>query len=199
MDIIEKYGIKKIFTKVVKNVEEVKEVLEKYPRLVLKISTSQPIHKTELGLVRLNVTKENLMNEYEKLVNNAKKAGIDSSEIIVQEMADPGLELICGIKTDEQFGKVVLLGIGGIYTEIFKDISMRIAPINKEDAYEMIEELKYKDIFTARGRKYNKEKIVEIVMKVNEIAMNEDIKELDLNPIILYENDYVVVDFRVIK
>ena len=200
MDLLEKYNIKKVFTKEAKDLNEIIEIAEKIPSLVLKVSTNLPIHKTELGLVKLNVTKENVKEEYEDLMNNIKRANIKYSGIIVQEMARPGIEMICGFKEDPQFGKVILFGFGGIYTEIFKDVSMRIVPIDRVGAIEMIEELKYKDIFTARGRNYNKEKMVDLILKVNEIAKNEeDIAELDLNPVIFYENDYVVIDWRIVK
>jgi hypothetical protein len=199
MDLLEKYGIKKIFTKEVKSLDEALEIANKFPSVVLKVSTSLPVHKTELGFVKLNVTKENLKTEYEDLINKIKKEGIEYSGIIVQEMAKPGIEMICGLKEDPQFGTIILFGFGGIYTEIFRDISMRVIPIGKTEAIEMIEELKYKNIFTARGRNYNKEKMVDLILRVNEIAKNEkEIKELDLNPIIFYEDDYVVVDWRAV-
>jgi hypothetical protein len=200
MDLLEKYGIKKIFSKEVRSLDEAIEVANKFDSVVLKVSTTLPIHKTELGLVKLNVTKERIKEEYENLIERIRSLGIEYQGIIVQEMARPGIEMICGIKEDPQFGKVILFGFGGIYTEIIKDVSIRVAPIKKEDAIEMVEELKYKKIFTARGRNYNKEKMVDLILKVNEIAKNEEqIKELDLNPVIFYENDYVVVDWRIVR
>lgn len=203
-DLLTAYGIKVVRSEKVGSVEEGKIIAEKigFP-LVLKISTKQPIHKTELGLVKLNVEKENFESSFNDILMAAKKAGVSYDGVFVQEMAKPGLEVITGIKTDPQFGKIILFGLGGIYTEIIRDFSIRISPISEVDAREMIEELRSKEIFTARGRTYNINAIVKLLLSLNEIAQNENINELDLNPIIIYpqgsENDYLVVDVRIVR
>lgn len=100
-------------------------------------------------------------------------------------------------------GPTVLLGLGGIYAEALRDFSIRICPIRESDANEMIEELKSKSVFTARGKEYDKAAIAKLLVAVSDIATKEQVKELDLNPVILYpkgsERPYVVVDARVVR
>lgn len=201
-ELLAKYGIKTIPTRIVKNLEEAASAAAElgYPAVV-KIA-APGIHKTDIGCVKLNVEKEGMANAFNEVVGNAQLAGVKYDGVIIQKMATTGLEVIVGIKQDPQFGPIILFGMGGIYTEILKDFSIRICQISKTDAYEMIEELKSSEIFSARGREYNKEAIADLLLKVSEIAMNEKISELDLNPIFLYpkgsKEDYVVVDMRVV-
>lgn len=172
-----------------------------YP-VAVKIQ-SPGIHKTDVGGVRLNVNKENVRTAFNEVVENAKKAGISYSGCIIQKMAPPGLEVIVGLKQDPQFGPVILFGMGGIYTEILKDFSLRVCPITEQDAFEMVDELKSHEIFKSRGKVYDKTAIAGLLMKVNNIAMKEKIKELDLNPVFIYpkgnEEEYIVVDVRLIE
>jgi succinyl-CoA synthetase beta subunit len=202
--LLEKYGINIVSSEVAKDVDEAKAIAKKigYP-VVLKIATEQPIHKTELGLVKIGIDANNIERAFKDIIASAKEAKIQYDGVLVQEMAEPGLEVIIGVKQDAQFGTVIMFGIGGIYTEVLRDFSLRICPINEMDAIEMLEELKSKQIFSARGRRYNKSAIANLLLAVNDLTMKENIQEMDLNPVILYpqnsKNDYVVVDVRIVK
>jgi succinyl-CoA synthetase beta subunit len=203
--LLSQHGIKTIQSEVAKNIDEAKSIAKKigYP-VVLKISTDQPVHKTELGLVKIGIDAINIDRAFKDIIEKAKDAKVEYDGVIIQEMAEPGLETIVGIKQDAQFGTVIMFGIGGIYTEILHDFSLRICPITETDATEMIEDLKSKDMLSARGRRYSKDAIAKLLMAVNDLAMKENIKELDLNPVILYpqgssKQDYVVVDVRIVK
>ena len=202
-ELMEQYGIHAVDSAFASTPEEAEAVADSigYP-VAVKIQ-SPGVHKTEIGGVRLNVGKEGIRSAFNDVIENAKKAGKSYSGVTVQRMANPGLEVIIGLKQDPQFGPVILFGMGGIYTEILHDFSLRICPITESDALEMIDELKSHSIFTARGKAYDKTAIAGLLMKVNNIAMKEKLKELDLNPVFLYpkggEEDYSVVDVRVIE
>jgi acetyl-CoA synthetase (ADP-forming) len=119
----------------------------------------------------------------------------------VEKMAKQGTETIIGAKRDPQFGPVILFGLGGIFVEIFKDVSFRVAPITKEDAMEMITELKaYPILKGIRGRSPSDvEAVAASLLKVSSMVMDlPEIKELDLNPTIVYEKGCRIVDARVI-
>lgn len=202
--LISKYGIRVVQSEVARDADEAKRIAKRmgYP-VVLKILTDQPVHKTELGLVRVGVNEGNIGEVFNDIIDRAKGAKVRFDGIIVQQMAAPGLEVIVGVKQDAQFGTIIMFGIGGIYTEIVKDFALRVCPITSTDAAEMLEELRSKEILSARGRRYSKDAIVKLLLAVNDLVMKEGIKEMDLNPVILYpqgaKQDYLVVDVRVVK
>jgi acetyl-CoA synthetase (ADP-forming) len=113
-------------------------------------------------------------------------------------MARKGVELIIGGKKDPQFGHMIVLGLGGIYVEIFRDISARICPLVPQDVDEMISELKVHPLLEgARGKKpINKKVLQELVLKSCRFMQKEDIKEMDLNPVVFDENGCDIVDAR---
>jgi len=202
-ELMDQYGIHTVSSAFASTPEAAESISEEigYP-VAVKIQ-SPGVHKTEMGGVRLNVNRDGIKPAFNEIIENAKRAGISYQGVVIQKMAKPGLEVIVGFKRDQQFGPVVLFGIGGIYTEVLKDFSLRVCPITEADAFEMIDELKSKEIFTARGKVYDKTSIVNLLMKVNNIALKENIKELDLNPVFLYprggDEDYSIVDVRLIE
>ena len=117
--------------------------------------------------------------------------------VFLQKQVKKGAELYIGIKKDETFGQVLLFGLGGVYIEIFKDVSQRICPIAKKDFYDMIEELKAKKILLGyRGKQVNLEKLAKLCVAVSKMAVSENITELDLNPVKADEKDCTVLDAR---
>jgi acyl-CoA synthetase (NDP forming) len=117
-------------------------------------------------------------------------------------MAEKGTEVIIGAKKDAQFGDVVLFGLGGIHVELYKDVSLRLCPVTLDDAYEMIDETKASVILNGfRGSpQIDRRMVAQLIMKVCQIMQkNPDIKEIDLNPVILYPKNYSAVDIRVIR
>lgn len=186
-------GIKMAKSIVCKNYEELLKAEEslKYP-VVLKILSSDILHKTDAGCVKIDIkTKEDLRESYNEVMENARNfnpsASIDG--VLVQEMVEQGLELIIGMKKDSQFGPVVMFGLGGIYVEVFQDIALRLLPVDRFDAVEMIKETKiYQVIKGARGKEYDFEAVVDTLLKISDLVeQNEEIEEIDLNPFFLYE------------
>ncbi|MEW5761324.1 MAG: acetate--CoA ligase family protein [Candidatus Thermoplasmatota archaeon] len=201
-EVAEDIGIKMNKAIIAKNREEAIKNAEKigYP-VAMKIVSPQIIHKTEAGGILINLNnKKEVAEGYEKILksvmNYDPKAKIKG--IIVEEMIK-GTELIVGTAIDQQFGKMIMFGIGGIFVEVYKDVSFRIIPINEEDAKEMIEEIKGKAIFEgARGLpKADKKEIVDILLKVsNAVEKIEEIKEMDINPLIVTKDGLRAVDAR---
>ena len=114
--------------------------------LVAKIVSDQILHKTDVqgvkvGLQNENEVKETFIDMYNRLSKDYKVKGV-----LLEKMVPKGIELIVGLQNDPQFGPVIMLGLGGIYTELFKDVSFRVLPITKEDVLNMIEDLKAKEI-----------------------------------------------------
>jgi len=174
-----------------------------YP-VVLKIVSPQVLHKSDAGGVLLGIGDEAELREgYNKIIDNVKSNVPDAkiTGILVQEMAPESTEIIIGSTTDPTFGPTIMFGIGGIFVEILKDVSFRLAPIDQRDAKEMIKEIKaYKILEGARGNpKVDQDVIVKILLSTSEMLMDcPKIKELDLNPVLAYEDGAKIVDARVI-
>ncbi len=172
--------------------------------IVLKIVSAQVLHKSDAGGVVVGVNDEKGIREgYQKIIANIKKnvptAVIDG--ILVQEMAPKGTEIIIGSTVDPTFGPTIMFGLGGIFVEILKDVSFRLAPITKEDAWEMIDEIKAKKMLDGpRGTaKADKETIANTLLAVSKMLMEcPEIKELDMNPLLVYEKGARAVDARII-
>lgn len=195
--LIKKYDIDFAEGSVVRSVDEALKAAE-YP-VALKIMSDEISHKSDKGCVKLNVKDEDsLKKAYSEIMSNAGSAKVEG--VLVQRMAKPGLELIVGGRRDEQFGPVVLFGLGGIFVEVFKDFSLRVCPIDRNDALEMIGEMKAYPLLTgARGTKpVDIEAITDLLQKASKLLYeNKQIDEMDLNPVIAYENGYCAVDVRV--
>ena len=164
-----------------------------YP-VALKVLSPQILHKSEAGGVFLGLQNAaEVEDAYHRLLENAgsynQQAHIEG--VLVQEMLGEGLEIIVGIKKDPVFGPAVMLGLGGIFVEVLKDVSTRIAPLRRADALAMIDDLKGRAMFDAvRGRKpRDREALVELLLKVSRLAveLEEELAELDINPLILFE------------
>lgn len=194
--LIKKHNIPFVKSVEIKNEKELNKVKLKYP-IVLKAVSPKIIHKTEFNAVRLNLqNKKQALKAFKAL---KKLPAFEKA--IAQEMIS-GHELIVGIKQDEIFGHALLLGFGGIYTEILKDFSIRILPIKKKDALQMISELKMFPLLKGfRGKKKaNIKALVSFLLKASKMIEKEKwVKELDFNPVIVNERKALAVDVRVIK
>lgn len=159
----------------------------------LKVDTSGGEHKTEIGAV---MRCENLESAEKKLVKIHKK--FSKNKILVQEFVE-GLEMIVGVKKDVSFGRVLVVGFGGIFAEVERDVSFRALDVSgglkKSDVLEMISELEGFEIFGAR-KKYALDKFVSLVLKVVKFVEKNEVEELDLNPVIVSEKNARVVDVR---
>ncbi len=166
-----------------------------YPVVMKIVSEKAELsHKTDVGGVLLNIKDEEGVKEsFGRLSKIADK-------VLVQKQHS-GTEVIIGVKVDGTFGPVVMFGLGGIFTELMKDVSFRICPIEPGEAEDMIHEIKGGKILTGyRGRKpANVAAIKDMLVKVSNMAMKEkNLRELDMNPVIVNERDAVAIDARVI-
>jgi acyl-CoA synthetase (NDP forming) len=116
-------------------------------------------------------------------------------------MEEKGVEIILGLVQDKTFGLCIMAGIGGILTELYKDVTFRIVPIDRYDAEQMVDEIKGKRLLEGfRNIPANKELVIDLIIKLSRIGeeLNENIDQMDLNPVFVYENDICVVDAKLI-
>ncbi len=193
--LLKRYGISCIDSQYVSSAEEAIAFSKRGP-IALKLISSKAIHKTKSGLVKLNLTGSEIKAAYSELAR--KGNALKPYKIIAQKMAKPGIEIIVGGKTDPQFGKLILIGLGGIYVEVFKDFALRVCPITKNDTIDMIEQLKSRKIVTFSGK--DTDMIAGVLLKVSKLLIeNQEISELDLNPLIIRAGSYEAVDIRIFK
>lgn len=182
---------------VARTMEEVVEAAEEvgYP-VVLKICSHAVTHKQDFGGVHIGIEDEKqLLAAYDALSERAKAQNITPA-FLVQEMVESGVETLVGSKKDEIFGPTILFGLGGIFTEILEDISLRICPIEREDAIEMIQEIKGYKIL--KGYRHippaDVDALIDVLLKVSALVVEHpEIKELDINPLFVRERGKGVV------
>jgi acetate---CoA ligase (ADP-forming) subunit beta len=169
-----------------------------YP-LVMKGCSSEIAHKTEKGLIRIDIRNEAeaqaAFAEITAHMNGAQGA------VLIQELVKGQRELVVGMTRDPQFGPCVMFGLGGIFTEILRDVSFRKAPLERRDALEMMQEIKGKKILSAvRGMEAaDLEILAGLLINVGRIGLeNERVKEIDINPVILSKGKPVAVDALVV-
>ncbi|WP_028321983.1 acetate--CoA ligase family protein [Desulfatiglans anilini] len=170
----------------------------------LKIVSPDILHKTDAGGVRLNVIGEGAVRQaFEEIVGNARRYRPDADirGVMVSPMAPPGLELIIGTKIDDQFGPVIMFGLGGVMVEVLRDVAFRVLPISPRSARKMMEDVRSIAILNGvRGNPpYDKAAIARVLLQCSEmIESYPEIAEMDLNPVIAYEKGVRIVDARVI-
>ncbi|HYB68801.1 MAG TPA: acetate--CoA ligase family protein [Candidatus Acidoferrales bacterium] len=172
--------------------------------IVLKIVSPDIIHKSDVGGVLVGIKNaEEVRSGYGRIMNNVKKHAAKANIVgmLVQEMAPGGTEVIVGSIKDPQFGPALMFGLGGVFVEVLKDVTFRIAPVSEDEAAEMISEVKaypllkgYRNMPPA-----DLKAIIQILMNTSKLVLdNPEIKELDLNPVIVYEKGAKTVDARII-
>jgi acetyl-CoA synthetase (ADP-forming) len=191
--------------KLAKSEEEAVGFAEKtgFP-VVLKIVSPDILHKSDAGGVKVNLKNtEEVRSAYGKILENAKKYNATARVVgvLVQEMAPQSTEVIVGAIKDPQFGQTLMFGLGGIFVELLKDVTFRVAPITREDAEEMIREVKAYPLL--RGYRNTPaadvNAIVDVLLNTSRLVMDyPEIKELDLNPVMAYEKGAKTVDARII-
>lgn len=165
--------------------------------VALKIYSDKTIHKTEKKALFINVEESDFESKFNFLNEKFK----DKEGIIVQKMFE-GEELIIGTKRDDIFNEIIMVGIGGIFAEVLKDVSFGVCPITKKDAKKMISSLKGEKILNGyRGReKCNVDKLIETLINVSDLFLNEkEIESIDFNPVIINSKDIYLADVRIIK
>ena len=191
--------------KIAKSVEEAENYSQEigYPT-VFKIISPDVIHKFDVGGVILGInSREDAKIAYNKIIENVKthKPNAKIDGILVQEMAPSSTEVIVGAIKDPQFGPIIMFGLGGTFVEVMKDVSFKIAPITEEEAKEMITEIKAYPILQGyRGQSpRDLKEIINILLNTSRLVMDyPEIKELDLNPVMIYSKGAKTVDARII-
>jgi acetyl-CoA synthetase (ADP-forming) len=174
------------------------------PPLVLKVVSQDILHKREFGgvITGINDSEEAslaLKEMKRTLAEKAPKARI--AGFFLEETAPTGIELIIGGLRDPQFGPAVMFGTGGFAVELVADVSFRLAPLNREEVFDMMQEVKSYPLLTGfRGSKpVDMEKLASTVMKLSDILLEiEEIKEIEINPLLVHEEGAVAVDARVV-
>lgn len=162
-------------------------------KFAMKIESKDILHKSDVGGVKLNVSgAEAIATAYTEIMNNVKLHAPNASinGILMAPMLKPGVEMIIGVNNDPQFGPVVMVGMGGVFVEVFKDVALYPAPLNKMEALEMLQSLKsYKLLTGYRGNAVcDIDALCDTIVKIGDFAAaNRDtLKELDINPLFVY-------------
>lgn len=199
------YGIPVVEGIIARNVEHAVAFAQKFGfPLVLKIASRDIIHKTDLGGVIVGIKNEKELREgFNEILNRIKMrtptARIDG--IFVQKMLPNAPEVIIGGKKDATFDQVILFGLGGVFVEVFNDVSFRVVPVKEMDAAEMISEIKGLKILKGiRGQQpVDFKALIDIITKTSRLLEdNPDIKELDINPVFALPKGAIAVDARII-
>ena len=203
--VIKQAGISVVDTKLATSEEEAISISRKFGfPVVLKIASPDIVHKTDVGGVKLGLeTAKQVGKAYEDILQAVRQKHPQAriQGVAVQKMARPGVEVIIGMSKDDQFGPVLMFGLGGILVEVLKDVSFRIVPLAERDAAEMIREIKgYPLLEGYRGQEaVDVSHLEELLLKVSDfVEQNPEISELDLNPIFAYSDGAVAVDARVV-
>ncbi len=194
--LLARYGIGSIDSKYISSADDAVKFANG-SKIVMKLISGKAIHKSREGLVKLGLeSSEEISAAYNYLAKRGKK--LRPFKVLAQKMASDGIEIIIGGNTDKQFGKMLLVGLGGIYVETFHDVQLRLCPITRKDALNMLSELKSGKVITYSGKAT--ERIVALLLNVSRmLATNPKISELDLNPVIVRPDSYDVVDIRILE
>ena len=205
-EILRAYGFPLPASKLAKSKKEAVAASKKigYP-VVLKIASPQIIHKSDAGGVKVNLQNaKDVENAFDTIIKNAKKYNkkADIKGVLVVEMVKGGKEMIIGSKLEPGFGPVVMLGMGGIYVEVLKDVTFKLAPMTNVEADHMISSIKTKKILEGvRGEKPSDvKKLSECIQRLSQLVSDfNEIKELDMNPVLVMEKNKgcKVLDVRI--
>lgn len=170
--------------------------------LVAKIVSPDILHKTDVKGVKIGLKSEEEVRRAFDDMYGRLSTKYHTKGVILERMVDPGLEVIVGLQNDPQFGPVIMFGLGGINTEIFKDVTFRVLPISPKDIEEMIENLRGKTMLKGfRGSEpIEHATISNMLMKISKLGVDAApyYESVDFNPVILYPHDYVVVDAKML-
>lgn len=198
--VLSAYNIPVVSEYPAENIEELFEAVAKtgYP-LVLKGCSPEIAHKTEKGLIHVDIRSEDEARAaFDEIISRMDGSG---NTVLVQEMVKGKRELVAGMTRDRQFGPCVMFGLGGIFTEILKDISFRVAPLDRKDAMDMMHEIKSSRILeSVRGMEpVDLDVMAELLINTGRIGLeNERVKEIDINPLIISGSKPVAVDALIV-
>ena len=206
IDVLDAYGIRVCKSGFAKSEDEAVTIADSigYP-VVMKMTSKTTSHKTDVGGVRVNIqSSEQLRAEYQDLIAKLTEKGLleGLEGVIIQEMVKGNREMVCGIATDPQYGPMMMFGLGGVFIEVMKDVTFRIAPLTDIDAKEMIKSVKADKLLEgARGTKpAQMEQIAETLLRLSQLVNDfKFIDELDINPLLISEKtgEGIAVDGRI--
>jgi succinyl-CoA synthetase beta subunit len=195
-DLLSQYDITTTTYYVVREKNDVESLTPRFP-VALKVCSSRILHKTDVDGVRLNIdTMDELLAVFDDF-----KLRFPEERFLVDEMVEKGIEAIVGLVQDPTFGLCIMCGVGGVFTELYQDVSFRVVPIEPVDTDEMIAELQGKKLFEGfRNIKVDRKAFSDLLMKVSRIGeeLIDVVDQMDLNPVFLYEEGYCVVDAKVV-
>ena len=174
-----------------------------YP-IIAKISSPQILHKTDIGAVRAHLeTDDDVRSAWKEIMGNVQKhnPSADIRGILIQKYLDAGNEFIVGATSDPAFGHLVMAGLGGIYTELLNDTAFRIAPIDTEEAYRQLQDLISWELLLGMrgGKQLDIEDIAKLLVSVSQMVTEcPQIKDIDLNPVFVHEDNVIVADAKVV-
>jgi acyl-CoA synthetase (NDP forming) len=195
-DILKAYNIPTTTYAVVIKESDLDSLDLQYP-VALKVCSSKILHKTDVGGVKLNIQdKQELLKYFKEF-----KQKFPKEKFLIDQMQEKGVEIIVGLVNDATFGLSIMCGIGGIYTELYQDVSFRVIPIDRYDAEQMIEEIKGKKLLEGfRNIPANKSLVIDLLLKISKFGLTyiDKIDQMDLNPVFVYGDRICVVDAKLI-
>ena len=193
-EVLKAYGLPLPTSALAKNDAEAVKIANKigYP-VVMKIASPQIIHKSDAGGVKVNLTNDKEIKEaFKTIIKNAKKynSKAEIKGVLIVEMVKGGKEMIIGSKLEPGFGPVIMIGMGGIYVEVLKDVTFKLAPVTSKEADDMISEIKTQKLLQGvRGEKPSDiAKLSECIQRLSQLVTDfKEIKELDMNPVLVMD------------
>jgi len=204
LDLVKRAGLPVADYRVVGSLEEALKAAEEigYP-VALKVSSRKAIHKTEYGALVLGINSpEELREKYRELMERMKRLGVDVEAVVVQKMAPKGgVEAFLGGLRDPVFGAIVAVGAGGILVELYKDVAFMVTPVDRDEVDEALSATRFDKVLKGfRGMgPFDRDALIDAAVKLAAL-MEEDekIKEIDLNPVLVYPHGALIVDARVV-
>lgn len=206
IDVLDAYGIRVCRSGFATDENEAVALADQigYP-VVMKMTSKTTSHKTDVGGVRVNIqSADDLRNQYRDLIEKLRERNLlDGLEgVIIQEMVKGSREMVCGVATDPQYGHMMMFGLGGVFIEVMKDVTFRMAPLTDIDAHEMIRGVKaYKLLEGARGTTPAQlDQLENVLLRLSQLVTDfPEIEELDINPLIISEKngEGIAVDGRI--
>ena len=195
-DILKEYGIAVPDYKIARDEKDLKSLKLKYP-VAMKVCSPEILHKTDVGGVVLGVKDDNeLLGNFKNL-----KKKFPSADVLVESMEKGNVEVIMGLLSDQTFGMTIMFGIGGVFTEIYRDVVFRIVPIERYDAEQMVSEIKARKLLEGfRNIKTDRVAVIETMLKLSKLGedFEDRLDQMDLNPVFVKEKGVVVVDAKMI-
>jgi acetyltransferase len=170
--------------------------------VALKLDAVDVAHKSDLGLVRLGLAEEAAVRgAAQELFTAGRAYGLEVRGLLVEPMGSPGVELIVGLRRDASFGAAVVVGLGGVLTEVLDDVAIRLAPVDEETALEMLDELRGRRILDGvRGASpVDRGAVAALIVAISRLGdARPDIVEVDLNPVLASASGALAVDALVV-